>query len=142
TGTISGTGTINANGGGSTTLDVFGTIASGVVLAIANSSILKLEGTATSAAAISGLTSGVATTLEVGGSASVTISAAQTVASGNTITMDSDASVLTDASGLTINGSLTGHGIVLANIGASSGTITASGGVLRIQGSIASMASL
>ena len=84
TNNITGTGTLQASGG---TLDVFGTIASGVVLSINTTagSDLKIEGTATSAAAIS--ISNANQTLEIGAAGNLTISTAQSMTLG-TIKMD------------------------------------------------------
>jgi hypothetical protein len=139
-GGISGSGTLQA--GNSTTggtLDVTGTISSGVVLAIgtAAASDLKIEGTATLAAAI--LISSANQTLEIGSAGSLTINAPQTVSAG---TIKLDGGTLTDSSGLTISGggTLTGFGTVAANIAAGSGTrtITSSGGTLTLSGTVAS----
>ncbi|MBR0843457.1 DUF4347 domain-containing protein, partial [Bradyrhizobium liaoningense] len=133
TGHYTGTGKIMASGG---TLDVFGTVDSGVVLALgtSNNTILKLEGTATSAAAI--LLNDSDQTLEIGANGNLTINAAQSVTNGAKIQLDGG--TLTDASGLTIAtaSTLTGSGTVAANIAAGSGTITASGGVLNLTGTV------
>ena len=106
-GHYTGTGRLFASGG---TLDVFGTVDSGVSLqinTIANST-LKLEGTATSATAIS-ITSA-NQTLEVGTSGSLTIGAAQTVTNGK-IQLDGASSLLTVASDITLsNGTISGLG--------------------------------
>src|SRR6185437_9571033 len=130
--TISGTGILAGSGG---TLDVLGTVNSGVVLAIdtASPSGLKISGTATSAAAIS--LNNANQTLEIGPSGSLTISAAQTATAG---TIQMDGGTLTDASGLTITSPavLTGEGTIAANIAASTGTITATGGTLEITGTV------
>ncbi|WGD54678.1 Ig-like domain-containing protein [Bradyrhizobium sp. CB1650] len=126
------TGRLTATGG---TLDVFGTVDSGVVLTIGTSpnSNLKIEGTATSAAAIS--ISNANQTLEIGAGGNLTISAAQSITNGK---IQLDGGTLTDASGLTIGSSatLTGSGTVAANIAAGTGTITASGGVLNLTGTV------
>ena len=78
-GHYTGTGRLFASGG---TLDVFGTVDSGVALQIgtAANSTLKLEGTATSAAAIA--FNDANQTLQIGASGSLTINAAQTVTNG------------------------------------------------------------
>jgi hypothetical protein len=130
-GLYTGTGTMQASGG---TLDVFGTVVSGVVLSIdsAPGSTLKIENGATSAAAIS-ITNG-NQTLEIGGSGNLTINAAQNVTNA---TIQLDGGSLTDTSGITIDtgAHLTGQGTITA--GTSSGTyfegvgsVTASGGIL------------
>ena len=76
---ISGSGKIMASGG---TLDVFGTIQSGVVLSmnVNAGSDLKIEGTATSAAPISFTSSN--QTLEIGASANLTINGGQQTGAG------------------------------------------------------------
>jgi hypothetical protein len=95
--TLSGTGTVTASGG---TLDILGTVNSGIVAAIASStpSVLKLDGTATLAAAVATFNNA-NQTLEIGASASVTINAAQTFTNGK---IQVDGGTLTDASGLTV----------------------------------------
>jgi hypothetical protein len=129
---ISGTGTIKASSG---TLDLLGTVNSGPVLVIDTtaSSDLKIDGTATAAAAIT--LNNANQTLEIGSSGSLTISAAQ---SATNATIQLDGGTLTDASGLTIgsSASLTGKGKVSANITTSAGTITASGGTLEVNGTV------
>ena len=123
-----------ASGG---TLDLLGTVSSGVVLAIDNASpsVLKISGTATSAAAIT--LNNANQTLEIGPSGSLTISAAQAATAG---TIQMDGGTLTDASGLTITSPavLTGEGTIAANIAASTGTITATGGTLEVTGTVTS----
>ena len=103
---LSGTGTVTASGG---TLDLLGTVNSGLVLAIATGSpsTLKIDGTATSAAAIT--LNNANQTLEIGASASLTINAAQTATNG---TIKIDGGTLTDASGITLTSpaALTGIG--------------------------------
>ena len=134
TGHYTGTGTLQASGG---TLDVSGTVDSGVVLSIGTTagSDLKIEGTATSAAAIT--INNTNQTLEIGATGSLTIGAAQPVTSGK---IQIDGGTLTDGSGLTIGAlaTLTGKGTVAANIAAGIGTITASGGTLHLTGTVAS----
>jgi large repetitive protein len=78
-GNYAGTGSLQASGG---TLDVFGTISSGVVLQIApaSASTLKIEGTGTAASAIA-ISSG-NQTLEIGPSGNLTINAAENVNNG------------------------------------------------------------
>ena len=132
-GAYSGAGSLQASAG---TLDVFGTVASGVVLSIAaaSASDLKIEGTATSAAAIA--INHANQTLEVGGSGALTISAAESITLG---TIKLDGGTLTDALGITVaSGALTGFGKVNANIPTSAGTITATGGTLELNGTVAS----
>ena len=131
-GTISGTGTLRASGG---LLDVFGTIASGVVLSVNNTagSNLKIEGAATSAAAIT--INNANETLEVGVAGNLTISAAQSITNG---TVKLDGGTLADASGITVSsGRMTGFGTVNATLsGGGAGTITASGGTLDLTGTV------
>ena len=143
-GHYTGTGRLFASGG---TLDVFGTVDSGVSLQIntTNNSTLKLEGTATSAAAIS-ITSA-NQTLEVGTSGSLTINAAQTVTNGR-ILLDGASSLLTVANDITLsNGTISGLGTVAAGTDitgfgtlsipiSSAGSITASGGTLSVTGTV------
>ena len=146
---VSGFGTVNANltGTGAVqastdVLDLKGSVASGVVLEIdsASPSTLKIDGAATSAAAI-GLTSA-NQTLEVGSTGSLVISAAHTVTDA-TIKVDG---TLTDSSGIVLaNGTLSGSGTLAANTNVSgngtislpistAGSITASGGILHLDG--------
>ena len=143
-GQYTGTGRLYADGGG--TLSVFGTVNSGIVLQLgtAANSILRIEGTATSAAAIvtfggPSSISDVDQRLEIGASGSLTINAAQSVTQG---TIKLDGGTLIAAAGLTIgsSGDLTGFGTVAANIaaGVTAGVITASGGVLNLTGTVAS----
>jgi hypothetical protein len=134
-GSISGAGTLHASGG---TLDVSGTIASGIVFSIdsSSSSVLKIEGTATSAAAISITSSN--QTLEIGASGALTIVGQQTV-SGGTIRLDGGS--LTDSSGLVVgtSGTLTGFGTVnpaISGPSSGTGTITASGGTLELKSTL------
>src|SRR5271155_568338 len=155
-GTLSGSGTLNVSGhiqtgtaltasgnNGNTTLDVFGTIDSGVVLAIssATASDLKIEGTATSAAAIANFNN-VNQTLEIGASGALTIGAAQNVTAG---TIQLDGGSLSDASGITVGttttgGAITGSGTIAVNLNRSgtsaADTITASGGTLDLTGTV------
>lgn len=143
-GGISGTGTLEA--GTSTTggiLDVFGTISSGVVLAIgaAAATTLKIEGIATSATPISINNSN--QTLEIGSAGDLTINAYQAINNGHIVL---DGGTLNDLNGLFLDGSSTlfGHGVVLTGTGNTFGgtglfvtytpTITASGGVLDLVG--------
>jgi hypothetical protein len=125
--TLSGIGTVNVTGhimtgthltaggnGGSTTLDVFGTIDNGVVLAIATSgaSNLKNDGTATSTAAISNNSTN--QTLTIGSLGALTINAAESITSG---TISMAGGTLTDSSGLTVGSgeTLNGPGTVAAH---------------------------
>ena len=130
---LSGTGTVTASGG---TLDLLGTVNSGLVLAIApgSPSILKIDGTATSAAAIT--LNNANQTLEIGAAASLTINAAQTATNG---TIKIDGGTLTDFAGITLTSpaALTGSGTVAANTALSgTGTVTASGGTLDLLGTV------
>ena len=107
---ITGTGTITAGTGSSGgTLDVIGTIASVIVLAIGTvvASDLKIDGTATSAAAIT--LNNANQTLEIGTAGSLTIGAAQSVTGG---TVKMDGGTLTDSAGITLTSpaTLTGSG--------------------------------
>ena len=124
---------MTASGG---TLDLLGTVNSGLVLAIATGSpsTLKIDGTATSAAAIT--LNNANQTLEIGASASLTINAAQTATNG---TIKIDGGTLTDASGITLTSpaALTGLGTIAANTALSgTGTVTASGGTLDLLGTV------
>ncbi len=136
--------TITAEGGG--TLDLQGTIGSGLVLAIdsTQANTLKIDNSGDTIAAVS-ITSG-NQTLEI--AKSTTITGVQNVTLG-TILLDSGAT-LTDTSGITFgtsgsNGFLTGIGTVAANLSRAIGstgqgsTITAKGGgTLDLQGTIGS----
>ena len=85
-------------------LDVFGTIASGVVLSIDSTagSDLRIEGSGISAAAIT--LDNAAQHLEIGAAGSLTIGAAESITNG---TISLSGGTLIDASGLTIgNGGL------------------------------------
>src|SRR5580704_19253618 len=77
---ISTAGTLTASGG---TLDLTGTV-SGRTLAIANvaGSILKIDGTATTAAATAIAIANNTQTLEIGTAGSLTISAAESITNG------------------------------------------------------------
>ena len=139
-GGISGSGTLEALGG---TLDVSGTIDSGVVLAIdtAAAATLKIEGTATSADAIS--LNNDLQTLEIGSAGNLTISTHQDITGGNIIL---DGGSLTDMNGITLDGSatLSGYGKVITGTDSAEGgngffatytpTIIASGGTLEFTG--------
>jgi hypothetical protein len=142
-GGISGSGTLEALGG---TLDVSGTISSGVVLAIdtAAAATLKIEGTATSANAISLINDN--QTLEIGSAGNLTISAHQDITGGHIIL---DGGTLTDMNGITLDGSsiLSGHGTINTDTGSQGAdehgtgffatytpTIIASGGTLEFTG--------
>ncbi|EHR01382.1 Hint domain-containing protein [Bradyrhizobium sp. WSM471] len=130
---ISGSGTITASGG---TLDVFGTINSGIGLTIGTSanSTLKIEGTATASSAIS--IGDPDQTLEIGPSGSLTINAAESITSG---TIKLSGGTLKDASGITIGSGakLTGFGVIDTGTTVNgSGTITASGGTLEFKGAV------
>ncbi len=135
-GTITGAGTITAAG----TLDIANTISSGPTLTIATNlaSVLKLDGTATSAGAIT--INNANQTLEIGGFGALTIGAAENVTGGQ-ITLDGG--TLTDGNGISFgnaagSGRLSGFGTVAANltrVGAGgANTITASGGTLEVTG--------
>jgi hypothetical protein len=138
-GTISGPGTITATNG---TLDIGNAISSGPILTIgtAQASDLKLDGTVTSAGAIS-LTA-TTQTLEIGANGALTINAAENV-SGAKILLDGGS---LGGSGISFggaaNGALTGSGTVSANLTKSAinntGTITASGGTLDLTGTFGS----
>ena len=127
---LSGGGTITASGG---TLDLTGTVGSGLTLSI-NSAVvsdLKIDGTATAATiAISSANQ----TLEIGAGGSVTISAPESITGGH---IQLDGGTLTDASGMTlgIGATLSGKGTVSAPV-SGGGTITASGGTLEFQSAV------
>jgi hypothetical protein len=126
---VTGNGTITASGG---TLDLTGTVASRP-LVIAAGSDLKIDGTATSSAAIA--INNTNQTLEVGAFGNLTITGAESITNG-TIKLDGGTlggGTLTIGSG----GKLTGSGTVNDAINGSGGTITASG-VLNLTGTVAS----
>jgi Hint domain len=137
-GSISGAGTITATG----TLDIANTILSGPTLTISTGVVsdLKLEGTVTSAAAIT--INDANQTLEIGAKGALTIGAAETVTGGG-ITLDGG--TLIDANGISFgttkdqSGRLSGFGTVaaiLTRVGGGADTITASGGRLFLGGAI------
>jgi len=97
-GHYTGAGLLQASGG---TLDVFGTIDSGIALQIASASasILKIEGTGTAVAAVA--ISGANQTLEVGASGNLTINAVESISNG---TIHLIGGTLTAASGIAILG--------------------------------------
>ena len=151
TNVINGAGTLNAVGGIATgpsaagtllagtatsggTLDVFGSIASGVVLSIgtAAASDLKIEGAATSAAAIS--INNANQTLEIGALGNLTINSNEAITNG---TIKLDGGTLIDSIGSTelaftvgSGGTLTGFGAAPNDITLAGGTVSQSGGVL------------
>ena len=137
--TVSGTGTVTANGG---TLDIFGTINSGVKLAIGTTtaSILKIDGTATSSTAISLTDSD--QTLSIGATGALTIvGALQQDVSGAHIVLGGGS--LTASGGIHLHGSASVSGFGTLNVGTSngldtsqSGIITASGGILNLVGKV------
>jgi hypothetical protein len=144
---LSGFGTLNVLGhytGGSLTasggtLDVFGTVDSGIQLTIDSSkkSDLKIENSATSATAIDITAHN--QTLEIGAAGNLTVGAGETVNGG---TIQLDGGTLTDATGISFggtggNGLLIGSGTVSATLlqgATNTGTITASGGTLDLTG--------
>ena len=132
-GGYAGAGSVQASGG---TLDVFGTISSGVVLQIASASAstLKIEGTGIAAAAIAISSSN--QTLEIGPSGNLTINAAENVNNGR---IQLDGGALTDALGMVIGSAalLTGKGTVSAPL-SGTGTVMASGGTLDLTGTVSS----
>ncbi len=136
---INGAGTIEAGNDG--TLDVTGTIAATVTLAISTQGLsadpdLKIEGTATQNNAISITQS--TQTLEVGGAGSLTINAAENITGG---TIKLDGGTLKDTAGIIVGAGaeLTGFGTV--NTGSNStdikgGSVVASGGPLTFQDNV------
>ena len=129
---ISTAGTITASGG---TLDLTGTV-SGRTLVIGTTlgSDLKIDGTTTSAAIT---INNANQTLEIGVAGALTITGVESITNGK---IQLDGGTLTDASNLTIGAgaTLTGFGKVNANIPTSVGTITATGGTLELNGTVAS----
>jgi hypothetical protein len=130
-GHYTGAGLLRASGG---TLDVFGTIDSGIALQIASASasILKIEGTGTAVAAIA--ISSANQTLEVGASGNLTINAIESISNG---TIQLIGGTLTAASGIAIGSGavLTGKGTVAAPV-SGAGTVRASGGTLDLTGPV------
>ncbi len=138
-GAISGIGgTIAAAGG---VLDIGNAISSGPILTIGTTagSVLKLDGTVTSASAIT--IANANQTLEIGATGALTIGVTQNVNLG---TIKLDGGTLTDASGISLGaapggtGKLSGFGTVAANLtkftGSGANTIIASGGTLDLTG--------
>ena len=147
TGTLTGFGTVNANlspsGSGTPeilatggTLDLSGTVASGLVLAINVSAPadLKIDGSATASTAIA-ITSA-NQKLEIGAAGSLTIQGAESITNG---TIQLDGGTLIDASGIVIDSgaTLTGKGTVSGAV-SGSGVVKASGGVLDLTSNVTS----
>jgi hypothetical protein len=130
-GHYTGAGLLQASGG---TLDVFGTIDSGIALQIASASasILKIEGKGTAVAAVA--ISSANQTLEVGASGNLTINAVESISNG---TIQLIGGTLTAASGIAIGSGavLTGKGTVAAPV-LGAGTVRASGGTLDLTGPV------
>ncbi|HEV2334678.1 MAG TPA: hypothetical protein VGS13_04220 [Stellaceae bacterium] len=131
---LSGSGTVTASGG---TLDLTGTVASGVNLAIATGSAsdLKIDGAATAGAiALRSANQ----TLEIGTAGNLSIGAAETVNGGQ---IQLDGGTLTDGSGITLGGAatLSGKGTLAATL-LGGGTITTSGGTLEFKSAVDSSA--
>jgi hypothetical protein len=142
-GTISGDGTIGGPIGGNGvlyaehgTLDLTGTVASGLTFQIAAYGDLKIDGTATMA---NSLTLGdYNQTLEIGPSGSLTVTAAETDHAG---TFKLEGGTLTDAQGFQ-----TGSGITITGFGTINGTeyglvyqgpdVEATGGTLTLNGDV------
>ena len=133
-GPISGTGTIYAEGG---TLDLTGTVASGLTFEIASYGDLKIDGTATSAASL-GL-SDINQVLEIGPSGSLTINVDEVDTAGTT---KLDGGTLTDAQGFFVTGSedvIAGFGTINGaegGLGANGAAIHATGGTLTLNDDI------
>jgi hypothetical protein len=142
-GTISGAGTIGGPLGGTGTvyaeqgtLDLTGTVASGLTFEIAAYGDLKIDGTATMANSLGLIDYN--QTLEIGPSGSLTITAAETDHAG---TFKLDGGTLTDAQGFH-----TGSAITIAGFGTINGTeyglvyqgpvVEATGGTLTLNGDI------
>jgi hypothetical protein len=126
---LSGTGTVTASGG---TLDLTGTVNSGLTLAIADvaNSVLKIDGNATTGA----ITLDTANkTLEIGVSGkSLTLTLQETMTAGK---IQLDGGTLSDGQGFQIDGgTLTGHGTVTGGTINGAGTIEAAGGTLDLSG--------
>src|SRR5437762_3359765 len=126
---LSGTGTVTASGG---TLDLTGTVNSGLTLAIADvaNSVLKIDGNATTGA----ITLDTANkTLEIGISGkSLTLTLQETMTAGK---IQLDGGALSDSQGFQIDGgTLIGHGTVSGGTIDGAGTIEAAGGMLDLSG--------
>ncbi len=129
---LSGTGTVMAAGG---TLDLTGTVNSGLTLSIADvqNSTLKIDGTATTGAITIDTGN---KTLEIGVSGkSLTLTAAENVTNGGTIRLDGGMLADTHLSGINIGtgAELIGLGAVTGVLGGN-GTIEAAGGTLDLTG--------
>ena len=126
---LAGSGTVTAAGG---TLDLTGTINSGLTLAIADNpnSVLKIDGNATTGA----ITLDTANkTLEIGVSGkSLTLTLQETMTAGK---IQLDGGTLSDGQGFEIDGgTLIGHGTVSGGTISGAGTIEASSGTLDLSG--------
>jgi hypothetical protein len=141
--------TITAKGNG--TLDLTGTVGSGLVLALDPSgSTLKIDGTAVSGGAINTASQtalGNGDTLEIGANGNLTIGAAESIVGSGAIQLDGG--TLTDAAGITLAGTnggaaptLSGSGTIAAQLTVvgnglvqlSGGTLTDSSGITFSQG--------
>jgi hypothetical protein len=143
-GTISGAGTIGGPIGGTGilyaeqgTLDLTGTVASGLTFKIASYGDLKIDGTATSANSLSLIDAN--QVLEIGPSGSLTITAAEGDTAG---TIKLDGGTLTDAQGFytgnysTITGFGTINGTEYGLLYGRGAAIHATGGTLTLNGDI------
>jgi autotransporter passenger strand-loop-strand repeat protein len=137
---INGSGTITAANG---TLDLVGTVTSGLTFTIAKGqpSVLKFDGTAT-ANQTGGITINNSNQiLEIGATGDLTIGAAESITNG---TIQLDGGSLTDTAGITVSSGamLTGKGVVNSPLTGSGGVIRASGGTLDLTGSVTGTSSL
>jgi len=139
-GPLGGTGTIYAEDG---TLDLTGTVASGLTFEIASNGDLKIDGTATSASSVG--QSDTNQVLEIGASGSLSVNSAEQFHTGY---VNLDRGTLTDSQGfyfggINESGTVEGFGTINGNLlstvdGAalSGGSIRATGGTLTINGDI------
>ena len=139
-GPLSGTGTVYAEGG---TLDLTGTVASGLTFESASYGDLKIDGTATSASSVG--QSDTNQVLEIGPSGSLTINSAEQFHTGY---VNLDGGTLTNSQGFYLggideSGTVEGFGTVNGNLlstvegaGLGGGLIRASGGTLTINGDV------
>jgi fibronectin-binding autotransporter adhesin len=137
-GPLSGSGTVYAEEG---TLDLTGTVASGLTFEIASYGDLKIDGTATTGAASGGYRMIDTTqTLEIGSQGALTITAQERNTAG---TLKLDGGTISDQYGIQngANVTITGFGTInadLVSFGLNGAAMHATGGVLIINGDLSS----
>jgi fibronectin-binding autotransporter adhesin len=135
-GPLGGTGTIYAEQG---TLDLTGTVASGLTLEIASYADLKIDGIATTGVASGGFRMvDISQTLEIGSQGALTITAQEKNTAG---TLKLDGGTISDQYGIQngANVTITGFGTINADLvpfGSNGAAIHATGGTLTLNGDL------